>query len=1230
MDAAEFNAPRCVGDGEKGDVPLSYGKYIAAAAERHGVVGCTIDYKELCCMLYEGCCSDDVTLEVSQGTSSPMRRFVRSMREGDRFAEPNLSVIASNTGIKARMPAFARIDASGGDDMCVSATSSFHIPAQAAQGMDATDQLTLSPLTDLADDAKTPLATILHESESLSTEDGDMAEASGTARPDLYEASPLTVATTAPNSVPSFKLQVEPASFSSNPVYASPLEAPSERSDRIARRQARARRAHAEPLPRIDGTPVEADSRRCSFADSIGSFGSMPPREDSLAMSTADTLTVLDWRTAKAFEEQLRAEMTFVDDICMQKGSLVAKRMLRVLKSGRQVASYYNSLMERQQRLVGGITTPPGTPGSRPCDPLQDDAASVHSPPGAQRGPAQLLGYRTMQQISILIQQLRFAHEDAAFLLWFMTLNSIAVAKLVKKYRRSLCGAEEPEDFQPLQIINSVQEKVFPSPRKVDTSHWYFMKMGPEQMLEAMSQIERLYAVIAELAPGLAPNLYHRAGDSGVCGDMDYLLQRFRHYLPRWGLPTGASPLLAESKVASWQRRDEDAHHPAPPPAIKRRYGLVPAAAASAAAAATRNHFRNQKKECNRLAAPRQSDAQPPRIEVVTVKPRTRRPVQNKVFYTLSNPKQKAKKQPEVRDSKHSEHSCTPPDLQKQSAEPLFAGEAILDNYDIGCIVGEGTYGKVAEAWDRKTDEAVAIKTIGAAWAHAVLGQRAYREVQILQQVSHPHITPIIDVFVSEKNDAAVYIVMPFVPHTCENLLVDRQLNPHHKKTFSLQLLSAVAYLHSRGVVHRDIKLSNILVDDTPKVYLSDFGLARTLRVGGPHAAATGSISHMRDHPDYIQTQWYRAPEVLLCSKTVEEGTDMWSMGCIIVEMLTGVPLFPGQDDEHQLELILSTCASHPQQGSLTQILEEKMRVNARSVSVRLSKKKGLSELVNECWLTGTAGRVSDGGQDAWSERPPTELALDLLQRLLQFNPENRLAARRAMHHKWFHESPAVPLSVIEGAINDAARFEGEDLVNLDLPCDVLHQIDTYRTALSDKSAISFKKKVQAMKVDRSKAAVTIQRFWRWKTGRPVLATSMSVTDQDVANLLYTNYTKGSAAASGDAGRGCLFRTNPDLSESRARVSSNETRYVTLTDLCPRPGRHNSGRSASPSPYLTPLRGSGFTGESPQRQQRCTGKPPRYPDRRGSSHSTSSDRKYRGTHSDPHNLEYYCGSCTVA
>ena len=459
-----------------------------------------------------------------------------------------------------------------------------------------------------------------------------------------------------------------------------------------------------------------------------------------------------------------------------------------------------------------------------------------------------------------------------------------------------------------------------------------------------------------------------------------------------------------------------------------------------------------------------------------------------------------------------------------------FNGDAkdVLRKYEVGLAVGCGAYGVVHRARHRTSNNTVAIKTIYDAWSHPVLGQRTYREILIMQELRHPNIVPLNDIIVN-GNKRDVHLVMPFISHTLEDLLAQRQLLLQHKKWFMLQLTSALSYMHARGVVHRDLKLSNILIDDTPKLFLSDFGLARTLSAG-----ASTTVS---DNPDYVQTQWYRAPEVLLCSRQATPASDMWSVGCILAELLTGVPLFPGQDDQHQLELILGTCPVPDNSLLIAEVNSEHASSTAttpassplssgRSFSRNpidragesgvleemgeLSPKRSLADVLDACWKSGV------------QEDFEREGVLGLLSDMMQFEPRSRPHAHDVLRHPWLQDT-SFPTTELRNAKIQATPCCGEGQVALSLSCTALHSISDYRVAIAAAPTSSVVQRRHERRVNEHENAALIQRafLWKYRNGeRPPLRRNKNASPQrslggsSTARSLHSHDSRASRSSS--------------------------------------------------------------------------------------------------------------------
>uniref|UniRef100_A0A8C6ZV57 Mitogen-activated protein kinase 15 n=1 Tax=Nothoprocta perdicaria TaxID=30464 RepID=A0A8C6ZV57_NOTPE len=200
-----------------------------------------------------------------------------------------------------------------------------------------------------------------------------------------------------------------------------------------------------------------------------------------------------------------------------------------------------------------------------------------------------------------------------------------------------------------------------------------------------------------------------------------------------------------------------------------------------------------------------------------------------------------------------------------------------------------------------------------------------------------------------------------------------------HKCYIIYQLLKATKFIHSGNVIHRDQKPSNILLDADCFVKLCDFGLARSLC----------QMNEDQGNPaltEYVATRWYRAPEILLSSQSYTKGVDMWSIGCILGELLLGKPLFPGTSTVNQIEHILRVLPAPSAEGKI--LLWRKIHKGF----LFLKKKKTKQVTFEEILPSST----------------PLH-ALDLLKKLLVFNPDKRLTAEEALQHPYRHltDNPA-------------------------------------------------------------------------------------------------------------------------------------------------------------------------------------------------------------------------------
>ncbi len=227
--------------------------------------------------------------------------------------------------------------------------------------------------------------------------------------------------------------------------------------------------------------------------------------------------------------------------------------------------------------------------------------------------------------------------------------------------------------------------------------------------------------------------------------------------------------------------------------------------------------------------------------------------------------------------------------------------------------LGEGTYGSVYRARDRASGAIVALKRIklsSAGFDRDGMPLTSLREMGLLRRLRHPNVVVLQEVAVGTRLDS-VFLVFELCEYELARVVdaMDRPFGPAEIKTIMAQLLRALAHLHANGVIHRDVKLSNLLItgrdhaDGAGILKLCDFGLARTVADAGSAAGAPGCACEGAFTPKVV-TLWYRAPEILLGSPVYGAPVDVWSAGCILGELLLGRPLMPGPSEPRQLELM--------------------------------------------------------------------------------------------------------------------------------------------------------------------------------------------------------------------------------------------------------------------------------------------------------------------------------------
>ncbi|KAK2588949.1 hypothetical protein KPH14_001804 [Odynerus spinipes] len=225
-----------------------------------------------------------------------------------------------------------------------------------------------------------------------------------------------------------------------------------------------------------------------------------------------------------------------------------------------------------------------------------------------------------------------------------------------------------------------------------------------------------------------------------------------------------------------------------------------------------------------------------------------------------------------------------------------------MDKYENIEIVGEGSYGVVMKCRHRETGQIVAIKKFLESEEDVQVRKLAVREIRMLKKLRHENLVNMIEVFRRRKR---FYLVFEFLDHTVLDELERKGdgLGSEVSKRYIFQALRGLNFCHNNNIMHRDIKPENVLVSSHGVVKLCDFGFARL--VGSSKESCT----------DYVATRWYRAPELLVGDLTYGRGVDVWAIGCLYAEMMTGDPIFPGDSDIDQLYRITKVlgglCGRH-------------------------------------------------------------------------------------------------------------------------------------------------------------------------------------------------------------------------------------------------------------------------------------------------------------------------------
>ncbi|KAH9717984.1 protein kinase domain-containing protein [Citrus sinensis] len=288
------------------------------------------------------------------------------------------------------------------------------------------------------------------------------------------------------------------------------------------------------------------------------------------------------------------------------------------------------------------------------------------------------------------------------------------------------------------------------------------------------------------------------------------------------------------------------------------------------------------------------------------------------------------------------------------------------DSYDKLAKVGQGTYSNVYKARDRDTGKIVALKKVRFDTSEPESVKFMAREIRILQKLDHPNVIKL-EGLATSRMQYSLYLVFDFMQSDLTKIICrpGQKLTEPQVKCYMQQLLSGLQHCHERGILHRDIKASNLLIDKSGMLKIADFGLSNFFipKQKGPLTSR-------------VVTLWYRAPELLLGSTDYGVGIDLWSAGCLLAEMFIGRPLMPGRTEVEQLHRIFKLC------GTPSEDYWKKMKLTT----------------------TFRPQHYKPSFREVFGEFPPSSYGI--LTTLLALDPAYRGTAASALQNEFFNASP--------------------------------------------------------------------------------------------------------------------------------------------------------------------------------------------------------------------------------
>lgn len=319
--------------------------------------------------------------------------------------------------------------------------------------------------------------------------------------------------------------------------------------------------------------------------------------------------------------------------------------------------------------------------------------------------------------------------------------------------------------------------------------------------------------------------------------------------------------------------------------------------------------------------------------------------------------------------------------------------DQLNSKYEITKLLGQGTYGKVYLGVDRVSKEKVAVKKMSFP-SNVIIAKQLFREVALLGLLNGcPYIVSLKSVATSNLDDtkpfSEIALIFEYLDTSLDRVIASAQaITPAHIQYILHQILLGIHHIHSAKLVHRDLKPSNILINSDCKIKIADLGMARANEIlNGGHRE-----SFFRYTPNLVTLLW-RSPEVILGYRA-DAATDMWSIGCILAELILRHPLFIGIDSDMDLLFKVFELFGTPTAKDCNWIQ------NPKTCNSILSYKSNTGETI----------------QEKLRDKPVGPLLFDLLLTLLEFNPTKRLTTEQALRHPWmdsrFNAKDLIPFSL--------------------------------------------------------------------------------------------------------------------------------------------------------------------------------------------------------------------------